>query len=57
MSSAPSAAISRIQIGKHIWKIGGIIKSIRTNIIEKRKMIKTFGTYHETGRGQGAFFG
>jgi hypothetical protein len=57
MSSAPSAAVSTNQICKHIWKIGGTIKSIRTNIIEKRKKIKTFGTYHGTGRGQGAFFG
>jgi hypothetical protein len=54
---ALSAAVSSFQIGSRIWKIGDTIHSIGTKVIEKRKMVETFGAQFETGRAEGEFLG
>ena len=52
---ALSAAISSFQIGNRTWKLGDIIYSIGTKVIEKRKMVETFGAQYDTGRAEGEF--
>jgi hypothetical protein len=54
---ALSAAISSFDIGNRTWKIGDSIHSIRTKVIEKRKIVETFGAQFATGRAEGEFFG
>jgi hypothetical protein len=38
-------------------KIEDTIHSIRTKVIEKRKMVETFGAQYENGRTEGEFLG
>ena len=54
---ALSAAVSSFQIGNRTWKLGDPIHSIGTKVIEKRKMVETFGAQYETGRAEGEFLG
>jgi hypothetical protein len=51
-----SAAASSFQIGHRTLKIEDTIHSIRTKVIEKRKMVETFGAQYENGRTEEEFF-
>jgi hypothetical protein len=51
------AAISSYQIGHRTWKIEDTIHSIRTKVVEKRKMVETFGALYKNGRTEGKFLG
>ena len=43
-----SAAVSTFKIGNRTWNIGDTLHSIGTKVIEKRKMVETFGAQFET---------
>jgi hypothetical protein len=40
---ALSAAVSSFKINQQTWKIENIFHSIRTKVMEIRKMVETFG--------------
>ncbi len=54
---AHSAAVSSFEIGNRAWKIGDTIEIIGTKVIEKRKMVETYGAQCEIGRAEGVFLG
>jgi hypothetical protein len=47
-AQALSAAVSNFKIGNRTWKLGDLIHSISTKVIEKRKMVENFGEQNAT---------
>jgi hypothetical protein len=49
---ALSAAVSSFKIGQWTWKIDNIFHSIRTKVIEKRKMVEIFSEQCATSQAK-----
>ena len=49
---ALSAAVSSFKIGQWTWKVDNVFHSIRTKVIEKRKMVETFSEKYATSQAK-----
>jgi hypothetical protein len=50
-----SSAITCFKIGGRLWKIGYSVHSIGITVVEKEKMVETFGYQYETALAEGIF--